>query len=108
MYFLFKTLQFRYPTQRLKNISTRHAQLWNSFTNGNAPWSEYKYTDGKQEVIMVADEREEWVERKVADHERLAEWSWERCEALWKSWESQKGKDFKPMGIEPFKGMPKT
>lgn len=57
---------------------------------------------------MVADEREEWVERKVADHERLAEWSWERCEALWKSWESQKGKDFKPMGIEPFKGMPKT
>lgn len=57
---------------------------------------------------MVADEREEWVERKVADHECLAEWSWERCEALWKSWELQKGKDFKPMAIEPFKCMPKT
>lgn len=108
IYFVFKTLQFRYPTRRLKDISTRHAQLWNAFTAGRAPWTEYKYTGDKKEVLMVADEREGWVERTVAEQERLEQWGWERCEALWKSWESKRGMDFKPMEIEPFKDKPKT
>jgi hypothetical protein len=108
VYFVFKTLQFRYPTQRLKDISTRHAQLWNGFAHGTAPWTEYKYSGDKQEVIMVADDREGWVERTVVEHERLLEWGWERSDALCKSWESQKGKEFRPLDIEPMKGKPKT
>jgi outer membrane protein assembly factor BamE (lipoprotein component of BamABCDE complex) len=71
IYYVFKTLQFRYPTQRLKDISTRHAQLWVDFANGKTPWREYKYTGNGDEIIMVADEREGWLERTVAENERL-------------------------------------
>ncbi|KAF1832332.1 alpha/beta-hydrolase, partial [Decorospora gaudefroyi] len=58
IYFVFKTYQFRYPTQNLRALSTRHAQLWTSFASGDAPpWSAYRYTGRGDEVIMVADER---------------------------------------------------
>jgi hypothetical protein len=103
-YFLFKTLQFRYPTQRLKDISTRHAQLWIDFANGKTPWQQYRYTGDGEEVVMIADERDGWVERTIAEHEKLTETSWKTCEALPVSWEDQKGKSFSPMDIEPLKG----
>ncbi|KAF7455374.1 PnbA Carboxylesterase type B [Pyrenophora tritici-repentis] len=45
VYFVFKTFQFRYPSQRFKQISTQHSQHWIGFANGRAPWSEYKYTE---------------------------------------------------------------
>jgi hypothetical protein len=103
-YFLFKTLQSRYPSQRLKDISTKHAQLWNAFANGKAPWKEYKYTGNGDEIIMVADEREGWVERTVAENERITEISLKTCEALVASWEDFKGKSFAPLDIDPLKG----
>lgn len=103
-YFVFKTLQFRYPSQRLKDISTKHAQLWNDLANGKAPWSEYKYSGKGDEVIMVADEREGWVERTVERHEEIMELSWERCEALLESWSGERGSTFAPLEIEPLKG----
>jgi hypothetical protein len=102
-YLVFKSLQLRYPTQRLKNISTRHAQLWIDFANGKSPWQQYRYTGNGEEVVMVADERDGWIERSVAEHEKLTETSWETCEVLSASWESQKGKSFSPLDIEPLK-----
>lgn len=101
VYFVFKVHQFRYPTQFLKNISTKHAQLWIDFANGKTPWSEYKYDDGKEAVIMVADERDGWVERSVAEDERMNERSWKRCEVLWEAWKGVEGKQFSPLKIEP-------
>jgi hypothetical protein len=104
IYFIFKTFQFRYPSQRLKDISTRHAQLWVDFANGKAPWTEYKYTGDRDEVVMVADEREEWVERTVAENEKITETSWDRCDALVESWTEQKNSSFRPLDIAPLVG----
>jgi hypothetical protein len=103
-YYVFKTLQFRYPTNRLKEISTKHAQLWIDFANGKTPWTEYKYTGHGDEVIMVADEREGWVERTVAEHENITEIIWRTCEVLIKSWNNKKGTHFLPLEIEPIVG----
>ncbi|KAF3052390.1 hypothetical protein E8E11_011442 [Didymella keratinophila] len=69
VYFVFKAHQFRFPSERLKSISTRHARLWIDFANGKKPWKEYKYDDGREAVIMLADEREGWVERTVGQVE---------------------------------------
>jgi hypothetical protein len=103
-YFVFKTLQFRYPTQKLKDISTKHAQLWIDFANGKTPWAQYKYSGDGEEVIMVADERDGWVERTVAEDEKLTELSWKRCEALVESWKNHRGEVFSPLDIEPLQG----
>jgi len=99
VYFVFKTFQFRYPNQRLKNISTQHSQRWISFANGRTPWSEYKYTGKGDELIAVADDREGWLEKKVEDHENMMETSWTRCEVLVESWKSMRGKAFTPFGL---------
>ena len=101
VYFVFKTYQFRYPSQKLKNISTKHAQLWIDFANGETPWSEYKYEDGTDARIMVADDRDGWVERSVAEDEKITELSWKRAEALWESWKGMEGKWFSPIQIKP-------
>jgi hypothetical protein len=104
VYFVFKTFQFRYPTQKLKDTSTKHAQLWIDFANGKAPWKEYKYTGAGDGMVTVADEREGWVERTVAEHESIMETSWKRCEALVQSWDRKKGVSFTPLDIEPLRG----
>jgi hypothetical protein len=98
-YFVFMTLKFRYPFQRLKDIATRHAQLWIDFTNGKKPWTDYKYTGNGDEVIMVADDRQGWIERTVAEHERIMETSWKRCDALVESWQNKKDGSFRPLDI---------
>jgi carboxylesterase type B len=100
-YFVFKVHQFRYPSQRLKDISTKHAQLWIDFTNGKEPWSPYTDTGDDQKIIMVADERDGWVERNVKADEEISELSNKRVEELWDSWSDQKGKRFLAMKIEP-------
>jgi hypothetical protein len=56
VYFLFRTMQFRFPYQYLKDISDKHAALWINFANGNKPWSEFNSRE--ERVIMVADERD--------------------------------------------------
>ncbi|KAF2471239.1 uncharacterized protein BDR25DRAFT_223351, partial [Lindgomyces ingoldianus] len=105
VYFVFRTFQFRYPTEALKQISDQHARLWVTFANGKAPWKEYRVTEGNsREVVMVADERDGWVERSVAENERLNEWSWKRCEKLWESWGAQNGSWFLPLKIKPLEG----
>jgi hypothetical protein len=111
VYFVFKTFQFRYPSQRLKNISTQHARLWVDFANGKAPWARYEYGGGQgDEVVMVADEREGWVEKKVREVEEALEWGWGRCDLLVESWEAgkMKGRGFRPLDIEALRGVKKT
>ena len=104
MYFVFKTFQFRYPSQRLKDISTRHAQLWIDFANGKEPWPAYKYSGKGDETVIVADERQGWVQRTVAEDEKIMETTWRRCEALLESWEKKQGTPFLPLQIEPLRG----
>jgi hypothetical protein len=104
IYFVFKTFQFRYPTQRLKDISTKHAQLWIDFVNGKTLWKEYKDTEEGDEMVMVVNEREGWVERTIKKHESIMETSWKRCKALVQSWEAKKGVSFTPLDIEPLRG----
>lgn len=53
---------------------------------------------------MVADERDGWIEKPVAEHEKLMETSWKACEALVASWKDQMGKSFSPVDIKPLKG----
>jgi hypothetical protein len=81
IYFVFMTFKFRYPSQRLK------------------PWTEYKYSGSGEEVIMVADEREGWIERTIAEHEGITETSWKRCDALIESWKDMKNGSFRPLNI---------
>ncbi|KAF2878484.1 Alpha/Beta hydrolase protein [Massariosphaeria phaeospora] len=107
VYFVFKTMQFRYPLQKLKDISTRHAQLWNTVTVGEEPWSRYQIKEGHEgkEIIMVADDRDGWVERSMADDEKMNERNWKRREVLWESWKDYwQGKWFAVTEIEPLKG----
>lgn len=100
-YFVFKVHQFRYPSQRLKDISTKHAQLWIDFANGKEPWSRYTDTNDSEKMIMVADERDGWIERSVKEDEEISGTSNKRFEELWDSWNDQKGKRFLPLKIEP-------
>jgi hypothetical protein len=63
-------------------MSTKHAQLWINFANGKAPWSEYEYKGDGDEVVMMVDGREGWVETGVKEVEREFKWGWGRCEEL--------------------------
>ncbi|KAF9693327.1 hypothetical protein EKO04_008672 [Ascochyta lentis] len=106
IYFVFKAHQFRFASQRLRDISTRHAQLWIAFANGEEPWKEYRYSGNGEERVMVADEREGWVERSVQRVEQDLEWGWERCEMLVQGWEEagMRGEGFSPLDIEVLRG----
>jgi hypothetical protein len=113
IYFVFKAHQFRYPSQRLKDISTQQARLWNEFANGKAPWGEYKYSEGDRKgeaVLMIADERAGWVERSTAQVESDLEWGYERCEELVKSWKEggKEGKTWDALGLECLRGTKMT
>jgi carboxylesterase type B len=108
VYFVFKAHQFRFPSQRLKDVSTKHAQLWIDFANGKKPWAEYVYNEKGNAVVMFADEREGWVEKSVGDAEKELEWGYRRCEELVGSWEGMKGEDWAPLDLECLRGVKKT
>ncbi|KAF2121248.1 Alpha/Beta hydrolase protein [Lophiotrema nucula] len=92
IYYLFMTCQFRYPSQRLKDLSKKHAQLWTDFANGKAPWKEFKYGDGEEAVMMIAEERDGWIERTVAEDAALNERdTLQRAERLWETWAGEQG-----------------
>ncbi|KAF2183828.1 alpha/beta-hydrolase [Zopfia rhizophila CBS 207.26] len=99
IYYLFKTFQFRYSSQRLKDISTRHAQLWITFANEKAPWTENK---GRNEVVIVADEKEGWVQRTREQDQEIGGRNWDRCEGCW---EAYAGNPYvRPLKIRPLVG----
>ncbi|KAF2633495.1 alpha/beta-hydrolase [Macroventuria anomochaeta] len=108
IYFIFKAHQFRFPSERLKSISTKHAQLWIDFANGKKPWAEYVSSGKGDEVAMLADEREGWVEKSVNEVEGELEWGYGRCEELVRSWEGKKGGEWAPLDLKCLKGVKKT
>ncbi|KAH8716984.1 Alpha/Beta hydrolase protein [Phaeosphaeriaceae sp. PMI808] len=83
IYFIFRAMQFRMPFQYLKDISDKHAAMWIGFANGHKPWSEFKHQGG---TIMVADEREGWVEKKMSEYEKMSRLPWARLDTLWQAW----------------------
>jgi hypothetical protein len=48
---------------------------------------------------MVADDRQGWIERTVAEHEEIMETSWKRCDELVESWQNKKDGSFRPLDI---------
>ena len=112
IYFVFKAHQFRYPSQRLKEISSQHARLWTEFANGKAPWGEYKYSEDRkgEAVLMIADERAGWVERSTAQVESDLEWGYGRAEELWQSWKEggMEGKTWDALRLECLMGVKRT
>lgn len=101
VYFVFRTLQFRYPYQYLKNISDKHAEQWITFANGKAPWSAYK---DEEKIVMVADERDGWVERTQEEHEKLSTTDFSRLKKLWDIWGERKGERFLPLDMTTVMG----
>jgi hypothetical protein len=97
VYFVFRALQFRYPYQYLKDVSDKHAELWIAFANGEAPWSAAGDRDGG--VVMVADEREGWVEKTLPEYERMSRVKWSRLDELWEAWGEKKGEQWMPLDM---------
>jgi hypothetical protein len=94
VYFLFRTMQFRYPHAYLRDASDKHAELWIAFANGKAPWS--AATDG---VVMVADEREGWVEKTMREYEEMSRVRWDRLNELWDAWGEKAGERWVPLNL---------
>lgn len=114
VYFVFRTLQFRYPHEYLKLISDRHAQFWIDFAHGKAPWTAYTYGNGenfssesRNPVIMVADDRDGWIERTQEEHEKISTTSFKRLEDLWHIWSEKAGERFLPLDLASLKTLAK-
>jgi hypothetical protein len=90
-------MRFRFPHQWLKDVSDRHAELWIQFACGDAPWSAHK--SGSEGLIMVANEREGWVERTMAEYEKMSRVAWKRLDSLREAWSERKGKEWMAMDV---------
>ncbi|KAJ4987018.1 carboxylesterase [Stagonosporopsis vannaccii] len=108
IYFVFMAHAFRMPSQRLRHVSAQHARLWVAFANGRAPWARYVYSGDGDERVMVADDREGWVERAVQQVEKDLDWGWGRCEQLVKAWEGMRGRSWTWMDLECLRGVKGT
>jgi hypothetical protein len=97
VYFLFRSMQFRFPHQYLKDISDKHAALWIAFVNGEKPWSEFG--DRDEGVIMVADEQEGWVEKTLPEYDIMSRVEWSRLERLYEAWDEKKGERWRPLDL---------
>ncbi|KAJ4983659.1 para-nitrobenzyl esterase [Stagonosporopsis vannaccii] len=124
VYFLFGTLAFRFPTQKLRDLSEQHGRTWVRFANGEAPWAEYgegrreeciesgREGEGgggmeKEGVFIVADEAEGWAQRPLRDDEARRERNWARLDRLWEAWGEQKGEPWLPLRLTEVMGMVK-
>jgi hypothetical protein len=94
---MFRTAQFRFPYQYLKDISDKHAALWIGFANGEKPWSEYGEKD--EGIIMLADEREGWVEKTLLEYEKISRVGFSRLDILWDAWSAKKGQQWLPLDM---------
>ncbi|KAH6642398.1 Alpha/Beta hydrolase protein [Boeremia exigua] len=101
VYFLFRTLQFRYPSAKLKRLSDQHSKMWVAFANGEAPWAEYRGGDDGSggAVVMVADEVDGWTEQRLNDDKRGVERNWTRLVRLWDAWGEKSGENWLPLRL---------
>ncbi|EAT90799.2 carboxylic ester hydrolase [Parastagonospora nodorum] len=101
VYFIFRTMQFRFPYKHLKRISDKHAELWINFANGEAPWN--AFGDWHGGVIMVADERDGWAHRMMGQHEDMSGVEFARLDSLWEAWGEKKGEMWLPLDMVALK-----
>ncbi|KAH7089867.1 Alpha/Beta hydrolase protein [Paraphoma chrysanthemicola] len=99
VYFIFRAMQFRYPYQYLKDLSDKHAELWIRFACGEEPWSQYEATGNGGGVIMLADEREGWVEKTMVEYEKLSRLSWSTLDDLLEAWDDKRGQQWYPFNL---------
>ena len=102
VYFLFRTMQFRFAFPWLKDLSDEHARMFLSFANGAEPWtaSRRNHLTKEGDVVMVADESNGWIEKSELDIERLQGRSAEVLDTLWDSWQEKKGEYFLPLNLQ--------
>ncbi|KAF1926766.1 alpha/beta-hydrolase [Didymella exigua CBS 183.55] len=86
VYFLFRTLQFRFPNTTLKKISDEHARLWVRFAHGQAPWGECG-----EGGVMVADAVQGWKEMTLEEDEQGNGRDLARLGRLWDAWAEKRG-----------------
>lgn len=99
VYFIFRTMQFRYPYQYLKDISDKHAALWIDFASGGKPWKQFD----DEGVIIVADEREGWVEKSLSQYEKMSGVAFGRLDELWDAWKEKQGEAWSPVNLAALK-----
>ncbi|RFU34812.1 hypothetical protein B7463_g1562, partial [Scytalidium lignicola] len=87
--FLFGTFRFRYPTQKLVDISTEFMRRWLNFGAGQQPWDEY-IVDGDNEQggekIMIINSSSGFELRTRKEDEEKSKVS-EEGERRYKQWE---------------------
>ncbi|KAH7411776.1 Carboxylesterase [Phaeosphaeria sp. MPI-PUGE-AT-0046c] len=101
VYFIFRTLQFRYPYEYLKDISDRHAALWLDFASGGKPWK--RFESGGEEIMVIADEREGWVEKNTSEYEKMSGVAFGRLDELWDAWKEKRGEAWLPLDLVALK-----
>lgn len=92
-------MQFRYPYQYLKDISDKHAALWIDFASGGKPWKQFD----DEGVIIVADEREGWVEKSLSQYEKMSGVAFGRLDELWDAWKEKQGEAWSPVNLAALK-----
>ena len=106
VYFLFRTLKFRYPSKQLKDISDKHAQMWVSFANRKVPWGEYGDREDQKKIIMVADEKEGWKQWSLEDDEARSGRNFNTLDELWAAWMEKNGEGWLPLRLTELMGGP--
>lgn len=104
--FLFGTLQFRYPMQRQRDLSTEFMKRWLLFGTGQEPWDQH-VIDGSNEEgkIMVVDGLNSWDIRTKKEDERKSKLS-EEGPRRYQNWQviaevmNDIGKDHIKNGVE--------
>lgn len=86
LFFLFQTLQERYPSQKLRDLSQEFGKAWLRFGVGKEPWEEFKKGEG-EENIMVFNGVDGCSLRSRVEDERLSAVA-EEGERRYKGWEA--------------------
>ena len=104
--FQFQTLLERFPTQRLRKISTEFAQRLIKFAVGEAPWSPYEAHEQRIAVVSSRDgwqvyTREEDVRQGGLTEEGGRRYdAWETVEEVWAGLEINKEDTIRILGME--------
>jgi hypothetical protein len=102
VYFLFRTMQFRFAFPWLRDVSDEHARMFISFANGMEPWAANNAVNTTADggTVMVASDDGGWVEKLEKDIERVQGRSVGVLDKLWSLWKEKKGEHFLPLDLQ--------
>ncbi|KAH7403893.1 Alpha/Beta hydrolase protein, partial [Cadophora sp. MPI-SDFR-AT-0126] len=109
--FQFQTLIERYPTARLRTISTEFAQRLIKFAVGEAPWSPYEAEEQRISVVSSRDgwqvyTREEDVRQQGLSEDGGRRYSeWEMMEEVWAGLQNDREETVRMVGMEGLMGL---